>query len=157
MSESRKIKLCSLGLGGNHLEYGGGCSSSWYLHSPEEIAQHYAHELDAGVLLIDKKPAVEENYAYAFASPMVNVDMAEGEVDRFASRYLASGGGMIVDAIKESGSQWGTIVKAAEIANEVAPDVPGPLDYVPIAYYVKWWQDRGAVIYRYDGEKFIAC
>ena len=156
MSDSRKIRLCSLGLGGSHLEYGGGCSSSWYLGSPEEVVKHYAHELEPGVLLIDKRPALDQNCAYAFASPMVDVDMADGEVDRFASRYLASGGGIMVDAIKESGSQWGTIIKAAEIA-KVAPDVPGLLDFVPVAYYSKWWHDRGALIYKYDGSQFVPC
>jgi len=153
MTAGYKVKLASLGLGGNTMEYGGGCMSSWYLHDIAEIAEHYRKELSEGVLLIDKRPAVEDNPAYAFASPMVNVDMEDGEIDRFGSRYLAEDN-LIVSALKETA--WGGVIHAAEIAAQVAPDKAGPLDYVPISQYVEWWRLRGAVIYRYDGAQFVA-
>lgn len=155
MKENRKVKLVTIGLGGNGMEYGRGCHGSWYLHSPEEIAKHYAHELEEGVLLIDKRPAVNQNYAFAFASPLVNVDAEPGEVDDFTSRYLNGGGGLIVDAMKEH-PQTSAIIQAAEIAS-VAGVSPGPLDYVDTLTYCRWWADRGAVLYRYDGAKFVPC
>jgi hypothetical protein len=151
---NEQVKLCSIGLGGNSMEYGGGCHGSWYLHEPSEIAKHYREQLTEGVLCIDKRPALEANYSFAFASPMVNVDMEEGEVDQFVSRYLQDGGSaLMVDALKEH-SPFGTIIKAAETVAEIAPKIAGPLDFVPIGEYVKWWEDRGAIIYRYDGEHF---
>ena len=151
---TRLAKLCSLGYGGNSMEYGNGCSGSWYLHSPEDIAKHYSRELAEGCPLIDKRPALDINTAFAFASPMVNVDMVAGETDRFASRYLAdSGAALMVGALKESG--YGSIIRAAEIADQVAPELPGPLDYVPIDYYLDWWRARGARIYRFTGGQFI--
>ena len=148
-----KVKLCSIGLGGNSMEYGEGCHGSWYLFSPEDIAKHYADRLEEGVLLIDKRPAVEgEKCVNAFASPMCNVDMADGEIDRFGSRYVESDS-IMLSAMRETA--YGPILQAADIAAEVAPDLPGPLDYVPISQYVQWWRERGAIVYRYDGEKFV--
>lgn len=147
-----RVKLCSIGYGGNSIEYGNGCHGSWYLHSPEDIAKHYGDKMDEGVLLIDKRPALDVNTMYAFASPMVNVDMKDGEADPFPKRHNSDS--IMVNALKEH-SAYGALIQAAEIAEEVAPDVPGPLDYVPVNYYVNWWKDRGAIVYRFDGEAFV--
>ena len=151
MNAKKTVKLCSIGYGGNSMEYGAGCVGSWYAQSPEEIVEHYADELRPSVLLIDKRPALDVSTAYAYASPMVSVDMAEGDVDRFGSRYTAEDS-LMLGALKETG--YGPVIQAAQIANEVAPDVPGPLDYIPIGEYVEWWTSRGALLYRYDGSAF---
>lgn len=154
MSKQRKAKLMSLGLGGNSVEYGEHCHGSWYLHDVEEIAKHYAHELEPGVLLLDKRPALENTCAPAFASPMVNVDMEPGAVDDFGSRYLSQeGGGIMMQAMREH-PQSGAIIQAAKIVQDAGIS-PGPLDYVDTLTYCRWWCDRGAVVYRYDGSAFV--
>lgn len=133
------------------MEYGGGCTGSWYLHTPEEIAKHYQEELEPGVLLIDKRPALEGErgtHANAYASPMCDVELPDGAIDRLD----LSGAEFMVGALKQTG--YGGILRAHEIAAEVAPDVAGPLDSVSISQYVQWWRDRGAAIYRYDGNEF---
>ena len=148
----KQVKFCSLGLGGNSMEYGGGCTRSGYLHSVEEVAKHYAHELTEGVLLLDKRPVLEEQPGCAFASPMVNVDMQEGDVDRFMER-LSSSDHIVLDMLKEY-SGYGGVIQAAEVASEIGAEY-GPLDYVPIPVYVDWWVSRGAALYRWDGEQFV--
>jgi len=146
------IKFCSLGLGGNSCEYGNGSHSTWYLQTPEEIGKHYADKLQPGVICLDKRPALERNTAYAFASPMVNVDMTDGDIDRFGSRYTESDS-IMLSAMKQTA--YGSIIRAAEVCAEVAPEQPGPLDYVPISEYVDWWQTRGAVVYTWNGAEFV--
>ena len=145
-----QVKFCSIGYGGNSMEYGGGCHGSWYLHTPEEIAQHYRAGLSEGVLCLDKRPALDVNTTYAFASPMVDVELDEGAVDELKLSAFAEE--VMLPALKMGG--YGAVIQAHELSKEIGV-VPGPLDKVDVGYYCRWWVERGAVLYLYDGEQFV--
>lgn len=89
----------------------------------------------SGIPVLDKRAALQKNPAFSFKSPLVDVDLQEGEIDRIntdSARTMLPGlsGGF-------------ETLAALAIAHEGKSE-PGPLDSVSVSDYVRWWRERGA-------------
>ena len=145
---TEKIKFISIGLGGCGLEISHSSRVSDYCRTPEAVAEKYSERLDTGVYLIDKRPVVTKNPMHAFASPLVNVDLEAWDSKDSFKQSLADCS--ITDELRKGA--YGTLLA---LADEFPEDTPGPLDYVPIDYYVNWWREKGALVYVFDGVSFV--
>lgn len=97
----------------------------------------------AHVPVLDKRPALRTNPVLGIKSPLVDVELEAGKVERLdasAARSMLPGlsGGF-------------EVLAALAIANDGKPE-PGPLDSVSLADYLEWWRSRGARLGRMDGE-----
>ena len=82
---------------------------------------------------VDTRPAVEteEGLAWAFRGPLVNVDLAPGEVD--ALREVPA---MMASAM--AGNSYGTLLAMQATHNRSTG--PGPLDGVDVETWVRGWK-----------------
>lgn len=158
---SRKIVLMAFGLGGNHYELEGGNSSgSWYLKAHElgdyvDRADGYGYkagELE-GAILLDKVPAIEACGAgVAIASPLVDVGLEPGAVDRFAD-IPGVGDSMVLRAFADGdGVQRGL---AAMAVKSLVDATYSGLDRVALDLFVQWWHARGARVGRFVGGRVL--
>jgi len=135
-------KLMDFGLGGNmgYIEPHGmyfHCTSSWYLH-PSDLQKyidnnHYPAEEMEGCVLLNKIPALEKSPLFALSSPLLDLNLSPGEVERF--RDLVRG----VVPIENFGLAGLCALRAY---NE--KEFSG-MDSVPLSTFVSWWEKRGAV------------
>ena len=136
----------------------GSCEEQGY-DSPEDFfavshwwAHDFAHRRDAksfeGVRWVDTRPAVETNagYSWVFKSPLVNVDLAPGEVD--ALREVPA---LMASAM--AGNSYGTLLAMQAAHNRSTG--PGPLDGVDVETWVRGWKAHGARVGFIRGGKFV--
>ena len=102
----------------------------------------------AGLPVLDKREVLKETPALSFRSPLVDVDLEDGTIDRLdthAARSMLPGlsGGF-------------EVLAASAIVHEGKPE-PGPLDSVSVGDYIAWWRSRGAKLGRMseDGLRIV--
>jgi hypothetical protein len=97
----------------------------------------------SGVPVLDKRVILEKHPEYSFRSPLVDVDVRDGEVDRVNTESARS--------MLPRLSGGFDVMAAAAIAHEGRKD-PGPLDSVSVRDYIAWWVSRGARLGYMDEE-----
>lgn len=156
---NEKVKLVTFGRGGhvvyfnhNHRQEGYADPENllnpyhWWADPPDKMTFHVNPEAAEGAVVINKLPCLATNrgHAFVFLSPMVNVDLKAGEVDRIGEDLSKS---MMAQAVKrDPGNAFGTVVRLHEAAMKVDPKEPGPLDFVDIATYAAMWKKVDATI-----------
>lgn len=107
--------------------------SFWKRLSPEDPADRYPD----GCPVIDKRSVLEKRPALGIVCPMPKVGIDEPE-------HFAGHDSIVAQAMtKDPGNAYGTYLRIDKAHKEITRE-PGPLDYVPIAYYLEWWRKRGA-------------
>lgn len=147
-SEDEQPKLVVFGNGGTTVHFSNShrCTgeksreaffapSRWWTH---EWAERKGIEQWEGVPFVDLRAAVETEAGYrlCIAGPMVNVDLAEGEVDALPDVSPLMAGAM-------QGTSYGgllTLQKASKVAGRKA----GPLDGICVSEYMALWREVGA-------------
>lgn len=150
----KRAFLICFGLGGHSVEtaetYKDGTrvkgSLSGY-DSPESFERALAHGEKAeypplgGVPVLDQRRVLRANPMLSVRSPLVDVDLAEGTVDRLdtaaAQRMLP-------------GLSGGFDTLAAAALAHAGKLEPGPLDGVSVADFIAWWVSRDARLGRMD-------
>ena len=148
--KTETVRLVVFGLGGDTVYYAGtaGCSSksSGYGSPENPHAADFAADRKAGVLVPDGTPCINLrvdgcDVMYAVRGPMVDVDLADGEVDR-----LPVGRSMVTAAMDVG---FGGMLSAHDRAISKRPSKLGPLDSVSVPEHVAAWREHGAQIGRY--------
>lgn len=144
----RTAKLVCFGLGGDSVEYGGGCRGSGY-GSPERPHAAAGENIPDGTPVIDKRPAVAtpEGTAWVFKGPMCNPDLPDDVVEECPEPSQALAAGV-------SGNGYGTLL-AIHGLHKIRNSSPGPLDYVSIRKYVEGWREHGARIGHYENGAIV--
>ena len=163
MSERTFVPLVCIGLAGVHFDYltaSGSASCSgcgpldyWMkeVHAGRYSTRKYGEPLTfVGAVVIDKRVPLDANPGFCFASPLVDLKLSPGEIDRFAD---FAKGSFVADAFRDPActNAYGELVRLADKAHERGVS-PGPLDSVDLQTYARWWRARGAVIGRIVGE-----
>ncbi len=159
MSTNRKpvvAKLLSFGAGGHMIHAtnqtcSGYCSPEdfcalyhWWTHPAGQMSSHWSdYEVPAGgIPCIDKRAAVETpaGRAWAFAGPLVDVDLPDGEAEDCPepSPFLAAG---------VAGNAYGSLL-GLQAAQRATGAKRCALDSVSIAEYIQGWREHGARIGR---------
>jgi hypothetical protein len=156
MGQKRIAKLVWFGRAGDTVEYGGGCHSSGYGSPEKPHAAATAGKGDDFVIpdgcpVLDKRPALDtpEGYRFVYSGPMVNVDLAPGEVDRIGDISDS----IVAQAVMaEPGNGFGPLA-AYSIAQTKAKAKAtyNSLDHVDTATYVRLWKELGARTGHYQG------
>lgn len=97
----------------------------------------------AGVPVLDKRPALRDRPVLGIQSPLVDVELEEGTVERLDARAARS--------MLHGLSGGFEVLAALAIVHDGKPE-PGPLDSVPLRDYLEWWRERGARLGRMDGQ-----
>lgn len=156
MPKDGKAHVISFGLGGHSVEV----SNTWKdgtrtkghisgYDSPESFERELAwgdkdgYPPLAGVPVIDKRAVLEKHPVYSFKSPLVDVELEDGTIDRIDAKAAQS-------MLPGLSGGFDTLAAAA-IAHEGNPE-PGPLDSVSVGDYLRWWAQRGARLGRMDDE-----
>jgi len=94
----------------------------------------------AHVPVLDKRPALKKHPGYAYSSPLVDVRLSDGEVDRINKE----------SALEMLPGLSGGFDTLAALAIAHKGKEPGPLDSVSVQDYIQWWTSRGARLGRMD-------
>jgi hypothetical protein len=131
-------KLLAFGNGGHSIEFGGGCRLSGY-DRPETFDGW--DDAPDGCPVLDKRPAIDTDagYRHVFQGPMVNVDLADDQVDECPKLD----GNLMVTAMVGAGSEYGTLA-VLQMAHGSKPAGPDPLDSVSTSVYMDGWVKLGA-------------
>lgn len=150
-------RLISFGLGGHHIDVDhgegyGSCSISGY-DTPERFEKALAaggkgnYPSLAGVPVVDKRPAVEQDWGLAIRSPICSAKLEPGQVSRFAEVCPDPAGSLVVQAFAQGTSEQQGL---AAMACAAALTDFGGLDYVAPDLYLAWWRSHGARVGRMD-------
>lgn len=144
----KKAFLISFGLGGHTVETGetwregtrvkghiSGYDSPESFERALERAEKDSYPPLAGVPVLDKRAVLNEHPEFSLRSPLVDVDLPNGKVDRIDTRAARN---ML------PGLSGGFDVLAAAAICHEGKEEPGPLDSVSLRDYVAWWVSRGA-------------
>lgn len=134
-------KLVVFGVGGDLVHYSHNHTSSGY-GTPDN--PHAAADLPDGVPVVDLRPAVATDVGrrQVFVGPMVNVDLHDDEIDRFDDGHPAT---KLVHAATK-GNSFGALLGLSKACHTLAPDEPGPLDFIPTTAWIARWRRFGARI-----------
>jgi hypothetical protein len=151
-----KVKLIMFGLGGSVMFFNNNYRREgyadpedlfmpyhWWADPPEKMTYHVDPEAAEGAMVIDKLPALvtARGLAFVFLSPLVNVDLKAGEIDRVGDLSKSI---MAQTVKRDPGNAYGTLVRLHEAGEKVNPKNPGPLDGVDMWTYAKMWKKVGA-------------
>ena len=145
-------KLVHFGRGGDtvHFAKGHECSGYGSPENPHAACNHGDTVIPDGCPVVDVREAVEttEGYKWVFKGPMVNVDLADDEVDEcpIPSPLFAS-------AMVEGGGSFGGLL-AIHAAQRAVKQRSG-LDSVSIREYLDGWREHGARIGEYQNGKIV--
>lgn len=155
-----KAKLLKFGQGGHTLHYveegysncscQGYCDPEsfvkayhWWAHPAEQLSYHFeGYDIPVeGIPVIDVREAVStpEGYKWVFRGPLLDVQLAEGEVDELGKINPLM-------AVAMAGNAYGTLI--ADHLVTKASSARGSLDGVSVGEYVKGWREHGARIGR---------
>ena len=153
MFETLRIaKLVTFGVGGDGVELGKGSHISGYGNPdrPHASAPSDTLMIPDGCPAIDMRPAVEsgDGVKLAISGPMVNVDLADDDVDRCPEPSALMGVAM-------AGNAYGTMLAVQKVSRLADPVKPGPLDKVSVKVYIGLWRDAGARIGHYMGGSIV--
>src|SRR5690606_9929276 len=95
----------------------------------------------ARVPVLDKRAALEREPGLSIRSPLVDVDLEAGHIDRIDTKTARA-------MLPGLSGGFDTLALYA-IAHEGRPE-PGPLDHVSLDGYIAWWVARGARLGRMD-------
>lgn len=159
----RQAKLVTFGKGGDVVYWSANEKTSGY-GTPEN--QHAGSRLGPnesipdGCPVIDKRGSIDAGpgIRLTIGGPMVNVDLADGEVDACPD---LNGSIIAAAVISEPGNEFGTLARihnASRARRALASahntsehrEAPGPLDFVSAAEYVRLWRNVGARIGAYQ-------
>lgn len=150
----RHAALVWFGLGGHCIEFasertshGSSKSSISGYDSPESFEPTksvYSDTEFEGTPVIDKCAVLTRKPFLAIKSPLVNVDLADGEEDRLSTAELQ---GSIVGQAVMSGppNEFGTFA-ALQVRHNKTSFEPGPLDSISVPAFIEWWRSHGARI-----------
>lgn len=148
-----KGRLLFIGLPGHTVEYPryqtksglkyGSSSLSGYITNPDEAAADVADELAIGAAVIDKRAALTRKPRLAYLSPLCDVSLPDGTVDRCPEPSAMMSGAM-------AGNGFGALLAMQRVHKSRSAE-PGPLDSVCTSTYVAWWRDHGARVGRWNG------
>ena len=150
----RHAALVWFGLGGHVIEFpsvrtstGSTKSSISGYDSPESFMADKPSYTDVefeGTPVIDKCAVLSRKPSLAIKSPLVNVDLADGEEDRLSAAAVA--GSMVYQATSQDpGNAFGALGRV-HIAHAKASPEPGPLDSISVPAFIEWWRSHGARI-----------
>jgi len=97
----------------------------------------------ADVPVLDKRPALQAHPVLGIQSPLVDVGLEDGTVERLDARAARS--------MLPGLSGGFEVLAACAIVHDGKPE-PGPLDSVSLRDYLEWWVSRGARLGRMDEE-----
>jgi hypothetical protein len=134
---NKKIKLVTFGAGGDIAYLGSGSTCSGY-GDPDN--PHAAEGAPEGTPAIDMRNAKhsKEGIAMSVMGPMVDVDLADDEIDR-----CPTPSNLMAGAMKDS--HYGTMM-ALQAGHKQTSDKAGPLDKVSTNEYIRLWRIAGARI-----------
>ena len=140
--------LVSFGLGGHSVEivdtWRDGTRDKGHISgydSPESLERALEREEKdsypplAGVPVLDKRAVLKEHPELSFHSPLVDIDLPDGSVDRIDTKAARN---ML------PGLSGGFDLLAAQAIAHEGKDEPGPLDSVSVSDFINWWVSRGA-------------
>lgn len=150
MNKKTAVKLITFGRGGHTFELSAHSKLSGY-DTPERVEGELAagryddnYDIPDGTPAVDKVPAINQpgGVAAVFKSPLVNVDLDEGDIERFNLPKNS----IIGDAVQNG--LMGPVAQASVALALVAKGKPepGPLDEVSIDVYLTYWRRKGARI-----------
>lgn len=150
-----KLMIMSFGLGGNSGDGvsadGNRFSSSWYLRDPDEFVRYIGRDAKGygydpasvdGCIVLDKRAILREHPSYALLSPMLDVRLPAGTIDRLADHGAKDS--MVLHAFAHGDSTQRGLAALAHATIDNQSEQPGPMDYVSMDAYVDWWASRGA-------------
>lgn len=146
------IKLVTFGRGGDTAYCTGNATISGYgrpdrPHAGESCERH---PIEDGTPALDLLPALEtdEGFRHALRGPMVDVNLADDEVDRCPDPSP-------IFAAAVSGNQFGTLLAMQSVAKAAAPAAPGPLDSVSRSAFIAGWLAVGARLGHYQNGRIV--
>lgn len=98
-----------------------------------------------GVPVLDKRAVLRDQPALAIKSPLVDVDLEDGAIDRIdtgSARALLPG----------LSGQFETLAGMAIVHALAGKKEPGPLDSISLATFIEWWTSRGARLGHMDDD-----
>lgn len=152
--KSPTVKLVTFGRGGDTCYCGKGSTISGY-GSPDRphAGDATRHDIPDGTPALDLHPALEsdEGIRWAICGPMVNVDLADDEIDRCPdpSEIFASA---MVEASRD-GNPYAGMLATHQVTKR--RQRAGSLDSVSRSEYIAGWLERGARLGRYEGGRIV--
>ena len=138
MKSKLQSRLVVFGGSGDKVYYGKNCETSGY---GTPVKPHAARDIADGTPVLDIRPAIATNAGikWAIIGPMVDVDLADGEVDKLPE---------IIPFVKQMiHPSMSGLVELQEAAETI-----GPLDHVCTQEYIDRWVELGALAGTYaDG------
>jgi hypothetical protein len=149
--EARIAKLVVFGGGGDTVHCGAGVTITGYGRpdNPHAACVKDDRIIPDGTPAIDIRAAIETDggYSWVFEGPMVDVDLADGQVDQCPEPSE-----IFAEAV--AGNPFGRLlaIQEAQRARKVRA---GSLDSVSIAEYVAGWRKHGARIGEYRAGSIV--
>lgn len=123
--------------------------SKWWAHTWMERRDIREFE---GCAWVNMREAVEtdQGFKMAVSGPMVNVDLADGEIDRCPqpSEMMATA------MMSEPGNQFGQLLALQGVSRAKREKI-GPLDSICISAYLQAWKEVGAMVGRIINGQFV--
>jgi hypothetical protein len=150
------VRLVVFGRGGDSVYYApdgqSTCTGSGYGSPDNPHAADFSADHKLADIVPDGTPVIDLtvdgcDIMYAVRGPMVDVRLADGEVDRLTD------GRSVVTAGMDAG--FGGLLTYHDMQRAVAPKKLGSLDSVSVPYHVQAWREHGARIGQYMDREIV--